>query len=140
MLDCTPDVEQMTLIIRFVHAVSWQEVSVKECFLGFIPVNSSTGEGLTETLLHELRQLNIPLCNMRGQGYDNRSNMRGKHSGVQKRILDLNPRAFFVPCSVHSLNLVLNDAALSCVEVVSFFGIIQETYNYFAGSPHRWAI
>lgn len=38
------------------------------------------------------------------------------------------------------MNLVVNDAALSCVEAVSFFGTIQETYNFFAGSPHRWNV
>ncbi|XP_025192832.1 uncharacterized protein LOC112592885 [Melanaphis sacchari] len=31
--------------------------------------------------------------------------MRGKHNGVQKHILDINPRAFYVPCNSHSLNL-----------------------------------
>lgn len=66
--------------------------------------------------------------------------MKGKKSGVQKRILDMNPRAFFVPCGAHSLNLVVNDAALWSKEAVSFFGIIQDTYNFFAASTHRWEV
>lgn len=52
---------------------------------------------------------------MRRQGYDNGSNMKRKQSGVQKRVGDINPRAFYVPCSAHSLNLVVNDAALCCL-------------------------
>lgn len=115
-------------------------MSVKEHFLGFLPVEDSSGKGLTEVLLSELSTRNIPLKNMRGQGYDNGSNMRGKHHGVQKRILDLNSRAFFVPCGNHSLNLVVNDAVLSCPVAVDCFSTIQEIFNFFSSSTHRWSI
>lgn len=66
--------------------------------------------------------------------------MKGKNVGVQKRILDLKPRAFFVPCSAHSLNLVVNDVAISCTEAVDFFSNIQEVYNFFSASVHRWSV
>lgn len=32
---------------------------------------------------------------MRGQGYDNGSNMKGIKQGVQQRVLNINPRALF---------------------------------------------
>ena len=41
-----------------------------------------------------LETFGLEIENIRGQGYDNGSNMRGKHRGLQKRILELNPRAF----------------------------------------------
>lgn len=81
---------------------------------------------MTESILAELEKLNIPLSDMRGQAYDNGSNMKGKHSGVQKRIKDLNSLAFYIPCSAHSLNLVVNDAAMCCREASSFFGTLQK--------------
>lgn len=143
ILDCTPDVshtEQMTMVVRFVQVNENAEASIKEHFLGFVPINDSTGEGLTQCLLNELSRLNIPLKNMRGQGYDNGSNMKGKHVGVQRRLLDLNSRAFFVPCGSHSLNLVVNDAALSCPIAVDFFSIMQEVFNFFSASTYRWSI
>ncbi len=62
---------------------------------------------------------------MRGQGYDNGANMSGRHNGVQRRIQHLNPRALFVPCNAHSLNLVLNYAASCCVAVVSFLALFK---------------
>lgn len=98
ILDCTPDIshsELMTIIIRFV-SIEDSKVTIREHFLGFISVESSTGENLCDVLLNILRELNIPLSNMRGQGYDNGANMRGVHSGVQRHIRNINPRAFFI--------------------------------------------
>ena len=77
---------------------------------------------------------------MRGQGYDNGANMKGKHNGLPKRMLDINPRAFFVPCAAHSLNLVINDAAKSSCVLTNFFAIVQEIYVFFSASSYRWHI
>ncbi|XP_026819055.1 zinc finger MYM-type protein 1-like [Rhopalosiphum maidis] len=142
ILDCTPDIshsELMTIIIRFV-SIEDSKVTIREHFLGFISVENSTGENLCDVLLNILRELNIPLSNMRGQGYDNGANMKGVHSGVQRHIRNINPRAFFVPCSAHSLNLVVNDAAKSSKEAVAFFDIIQKVFNFFSASTIRWQI
>ncbi|CAH2293088.1 zinc finger MYM-type 1-like [Pelobates cultripes] len=91
ILDCTPDitlVEQMTMVFRFVSVKQGDsptanpEIHIEERFLGFLPVHNSSGEGLTEAILNVLEMLKIPLSDMRGQGYDNGSNMKGKHLGV----------------------------------------------------------
>ncbi|XP_021861362.2 uncharacterized protein [Spinacia oleracea] len=66
--------------------------------------------------------------------------MKGKHQGVQKRLLEINPRALYMPCACHSLNLTLSDMALSCTKAKSFFGIVQRIYTLFAHSPKRWKI
>ena len=73
-----------------------------------------------------------------GQGYDNGSNINGKHKGVQSRLCDINPRALYMPCACHSLNLTLCDMAKSCSKADSFFGIVQQIYVLFAGSTKRW--
>ncbi|KAJ8871535.1 hypothetical protein PR048_027858 [Dryococelus australis] len=74
--------------------------------------------------------MNIPLSDMRGQGYsritglyNKRTNMKGKHSDLQRRILDMNKRAFYTPCSSHSINLVLNDAAMSSQYTNNFLSL-----------------
>ena len=54
--------------------------------------------------------------------------------------MNVNPRAFFVPCSAHSLNLVVNDAAKCCVDTVNFYGLVQQISNFFSGSTRRWGI
>lgn len=134
ILDESPDashVEQMTFIIRFVYCSS-NEVEIREHFLGFFKVLNTTGEGLFNFLREEiLSKFEINLYDMRGQGYDNGANMSGKHVGLQAQILKINPRGMFLPCSAHTFNLCVNDAAKISYETVGFFSIIQELFNFF---------
>jgi hypothetical protein len=66
--------------------------------------------------------------------------MIGRHQGVKSRILSENPRAFLVPCSAHSLNLLLGDMASSVTMAMIFFGTIQRIYTIFAASAERWKL
>ena len=54
--------------------------------------------------------------------------MKEKHQGVQKCFLEINPRALYMSCVCHSLNLTASDMAHSCVKVVLFFGVVQRIY------------
>jgi hypothetical protein len=63
--------------------------------------------------------------------------MKGKERGVQKRLLDINLKAFYTPCGCHSLNLVLCDIFNSCPKAISFFGIVQRIYTLFSSSTKR---
>lgn len=127
----------MSIILRFVSTTTGD---VHEHFIGFIEVVDKTGAGLSERIIKELMDLKININDMRGQSYDNGSNMRGKQNGVQKRILNTNPRAFYKPCNSHSLNLVINNAAKCNVDAISFFGIVQKLYVFFSASTDRWKV
>ncbi|GJZ02219.1 zinc finger MYM-type protein 1-like protein, partial [Tanacetum coccineum] len=87
-----------------------------------------------------LKALDLDIDDVRGQGYDNGSNMKGKHYGVQRKFLDINPRVFYTPCGCHSLNLTLCDMANTCSKAKDFFAIIQRIYTIFANSSKRWQI
>lgn len=41
--------------------------------------------------------MSLSVENLCGQGYDNGNNMKGKENCVQKRIIYINPKAFFDP-------------------------------------------
>ncbi|XP_047312462.1 zinc finger MYM-type protein 1-like [Impatiens glandulifera] len=127
----------MTIVIRCVD-IDDIIVKVHEFFLGFINVEDTSGLGLFKRLEDVLIELHLNIDDIRGQGYDNGSNMKGKHQGVQKRLLDVNPRAFYIPCGCHSLNLVICDIAKSCDQAKDFFGYLQKIYTLFSGSTQRW--
>lgn len=78
--------------------------TIQEYFLDFVTVDSTTGLNLSDVLIAQLKSYKINIENCRGQAYDNGSNMTGKYQGVQNRILNINPRAFFTPCAAHNLN------------------------------------
>ncbi|XP_074291587.1 uncharacterized protein LOC141618388 [Silene latifolia] len=84
--------------------------------------------------------LDLNVHDIRGQSYDNDSNMKGKHQVLQKRLLEVNPSALYMPCACHSLNLALSDMAYSCIRATSFFGIVQHLYTLFSSSTKRWKI
>ena len=129
----------MSLIIRYVDSSS-SDVRIEESFIGFLDVNDTTGQGLFDVLENELKLLGLDIDDVRGQGYDNGSNMKGKHKGVKKKLLDVNHRAFYSACGCHSLNLTLCDMAKTCGKAKDFFGIIQRIYTTFVNSTKKWQI
>jgi hypothetical protein len=98
----------MSFTIRYVDLQG--PPKVVEHFICYQAMKYSSGEGLTEVILQTLSSLDVNTADCRAQGYDNHTNMRGKNKGVQRRILDVNGREFFVQCGCHSLNLVVGDA------------------------------
>lgn len=139
-VDSTPDlthVDQLTVIVRYVNG----RFEAVERFLTFLQIDRShTGQNLADCLLDYLASESIDIMNCRGQSYDNASNMSGRYSGMQARLKAINPLAVFIPCTAHSLNLVGVHAVQCCVEAVNFFGLVQQLYNFWSASTHRWLV
>ena len=83
-----------------------KKCSIEESVIDFIESHQKFGVGLASEITEKLESDGLNLEDCRGQGYDNGSNMSGKYNGVQAVINNLNQLAKYVPCAVHTLNLV----------------------------------
>jgi hypothetical protein len=137
ILDSTPDishVDQLALVIRYVT----EEGTPIERFLRFFQNTGHKAAELSQTVQQALEEYGLDIQNCRGQSYDNASNMSGAYSGLQARIKEVNPLADYVPCAAHSLNLVGICSTECCPHAVSYFEFLQQLYNFFSTSTHRW--
>jgi hypothetical protein len=142
MFDTTPDLahrEQMSEVIRYVH-IHETNVEIKESFIDFFEIHEKTSEALATEILSKLDADGLRVEDCRGQTYDNAAVMAGRRTGVQTRIREKNPRALYVPCDSHSLNLVGVHAAHVDPVMVTFFGTIERIFTFFASSTHRWEV
>ena len=87
-----------------------EDFEVHKEFLGLYHVNSIHAATITDVIKDTLIRMNLSTSRLRGQCYDGASAMSGAKSGVAKRICDLEPRAVFMHCFGHSLNLAASDA------------------------------
>lgn len=85
----------MTICIRYVDVTTWV---MREDFLGFIEMVSTTGAIIKNTIQQKLVSIGLKMENIRGQGYDGGSNMSGRINGVQALILKEQPLAFYTHC------------------------------------------
>jgi len=76
--------------------------------------------------------------NLYAQAYDGAAAMQGKYSGLRKLVQQQCPRAKYIWCCAHVINLVIVDMCDSCLDTRNFFGEIQALVEYF-GARKRTA-
>lgn len=124
IIDTTTDVaniEQFTFVVRYIH-----EGKVNERLLCLEAAPDATGNGMFKTFcaISEKYEINwkTELC---AQAYDGASSMQGKYSGLRTLIQNENPKAVYVWCFAHILNLVIIDTLDSTTDTKNFFGHLQ---------------
>lgn len=81
-------------------------------------------------------EVTIEVENIRGQDYDGAANMSSDNVGVQRRIREHSPRAVYVHCSGHCLNLVVAHSC-SLPVVRNVVDKLKKCSLFFFGSPKR---
>ncbi|KAK4582459.1 hypothetical protein RGQ29_025588 [Quercus rubra] len=125
--------EQMAIILRFVD----KEGFIKERFFHVVYVRDTTALTLKNEIFAVLSRYNLHIENIRGQGYDGASNMRGEWNGLQAFFLKDCPYAYYVHCMAHRLQLALVIASREVKDVHQFFDHLVNIINIVVGSSKR---
>ncbi|XP_022177424.1 52 kDa repressor of the inhibitor of the protein kinase-like [Myzus persicae] len=134
LADETTDIatkEQLTLCVRFID----NNNMVNESFLQFVIINSLTGNDLASAIINGLKSCGINCEYLIGQGYDGASNMSGKYKGVQAIVREEYPKAIYVHCAAHTLNLAVSKAS-NIQPIRNCLSIIEKLYDFF-NTPKR---
>lgn len=128
MMDETTDVsgkEQASIMVRYVDA---KEI-IQEHLLSLKVASKTDAQTLLTLLKDTLTSHGLSLSQVRGQCYDGASNMSGVYQGLQARVKQESPKALYVHCYAHCLNLVLVDATKKNKMARNFFGTLESLYS-----------
>ena len=90
---------------------------------------------ITDSILNNLEKLGLNYkSSLVGLEFEEASVMSGRLSGVQKRIRDKAPLAYYIHCYGHRLNLVLINAAKYVPEAADFFSLLESLYIFASNS------
>jgi hypothetical protein len=125
--------EQMAIVIRFVN----KEGLIKERFLDLVHVKDTTALTLKNSICVVLTANSLSIEDIRGQGYDGASNMRGEWNGLKALILNECPYAYYIHCMAHQLQLALVASSRKVQEVHNFFQHATFIINVVSSSTKR---
>jgi hypothetical protein len=125
--------EQLALCLRYV------DKSGRPCewFLGIVPVDDTTSSSLKEAIQSLLVSHGLNTTQIRGQGYDWASNVKGEIKGLKTLIIKESPSAYYVHCFAHQLQLVLFAVAKDSGDCVCFFDRVSLLLNIVGSSCKR---
>jgi hypothetical protein len=89
--------------------------------LDIVHVKDTTASILNEEISFVLSHHNLDVQNIRGQGYDGASNMRGEWNGLQTLFINDCPYAYYLHCLAHQLQLTLTATTREIFDVHTFF-------------------
>ena len=78
-------------------------MEIRERFFEVVGVDDTTALTLKKKITVVLTQYGLQIADIRGQGYDGASNMRGAWNGLQALFLKDCPYAYYVHCFAHRL-------------------------------------
>jgi hypothetical protein len=89
--------------------------------LDIVHIKDTTTSTIKKRISFVLSHHNLDVQNIKGQGYDDASNMRGKWNGLQVLLINDCPYAYYVHCLAQHLQLTLIIVAREISDVHIFF-------------------
>jgi hypothetical protein len=125
--------EQLALCLRYVDKLG----RPCEHFIGVVHVDDTTSLSLKSAIEALLVSHGLSLTQIRGQGYDGASNMKGDIKGLKTLIMQDSPSAYYIHCFAHQLQLVLVAVAKGNTDCSSFFDQVSILLNIIGVSCKR---
>lgn len=123
----------MAVVFRFVDKFG----IVKERFMSVTHVSDTSSASLKSANDYLFAKYRLSIKNVRGQGYDGASNMKGEFNGLRSLISKENPSAYYVHCFAHQLQLVVVAVAKKRFDVEDFFDMVSLLLNVVGASCKR---
>lgn len=129
----TSNKENLSLVLRYVDSSK----NIREEFVGFrLCGDETTGNAIRVLIINLVRDLGLTMDNCRGQSYDGAGNMAGRYVGASTLIQHQFPKAIYVHCMNHRLNLCVADTC-SLAMVQDMMGTVRKLSEFFRNSPKR---
>ena len=129
----TSNKENLSLVLRYVDSSK----NIREEFVGYrLCGDETTGNAIRVLIINLVRDLGLTMDNCRGQSYDGAGNMAGRYVGASTLIQHQFPKAIYVHCMNHRLNLCVADTC-SLAMVQDMMGTVRKLSEFFRNSPKR---
>ena len=128
--------EQLAISLRWVTS----SYEIHEDLIGLVYVETTDACTLKTVIQDSLIRCGISLSSCRGQAYDGAANMAGHLRGVAARIQAEEPKALFVHCLAHSVNLCLQECGRQSKVIRDGLSLVNEICNFIKSSPKRLSL
>ncbi|XP_043220535.1 zinc finger MYM-type protein 1-like [Amphibalanus amphitrite] len=127
--------EQASICVRYVTP----DLEVFEDFLGLYELPDTKAATLHKVVCDVVTRCQLDMDKLRAQCYDGAANMSGAFSGLQALIKADQPKALFVHCAAHRMNLVVQDSFAEVSELRDGLHELGRMVEYLRDSPKRLA-
>ena len=130
----TSNKKQLVICIRW---ISNSDLEVHEDIIGLYAIDNISASTIVHVIKDALVRMNLSFSRCQSQCYDGASNMSGPRSGVAKQLRDEEPRALYLHCHGHALNLAAGDSIKKCKVTKDALDVTFEVSKLVKFSPKR---
>ena len=127
------DKEHMAVVLRYVD----RSGAIKERLIGVVHVKETSASCIKTNIDYLFEKYGLTMKQVRGQGYDGASNMRGEFNGLRALIMRENISKYYVHCFARQLQLVIVAVVKKNDDVSDFFDMLSLLINVGGASCKR---